>query len=480
MTFKDPLHEGQVEVLQWVADGCPEGKWEGHSYKTTANALAGRRLLKVSKKGGGWQAEILPAGTYYLTHCDYPSGHWSTRRNAGTPASPVTPSSLPRPRPRPSPVARPRIARKPGAPGAPKPTQKLVDDLRAADGRLVRDVSDDGPNYSHLVGVINGRGLVSDGDMVILTRLSGRRVEIRLASTSDWTTQKPRDIADSACARKNHPAVAELRSEKALSSITPTAVRARAFRLLNALALEATARGVGVSTVRIDSRGYRQAFDGYHGHLMFQFDELRCVVTVSQLSDRVPHMPTRSELERQRRGHSYIPTHDNVKSERLSVFVNADSRYSRRQHWDDTKTLALEYRLHDVLAEMINRNDAEKTRIEHERREAIERRKRDEIATARATEAYYEQRRIDTLLGDFSLFTKRRELSEFLVAMEHHAAELDGDERRTADEWIAWCRQYIESLDPFARPLAMPTTKPPGYSEIAEFKKKLGYGAFFS
>ncbi|GAC50987.1 hypothetical protein GOACH_36_00090 [Gordonia aichiensis NBRC 108223] len=481
MTFKDPLHQGQVDVLQWVADGCPEGRWQGHAYKMTANALAGRRLLKVSKKGGGWQAEMLPAGTHYLAHGDYPPGHWKTRRNGGIPVSPdtTTSTSPPPPRPRPSSVPKPRTVRKPSASGEPKPTQKLVDDLLAADGRLVRDVSDDSPNYSHLVGIINGRKLVPDGDVVLLTKLNGHRVEIRLASTSDWTTQKPGEIADSTRSRKGHPAVAELRTENALSSITPTSVRARAFRLLNALAIEAKARGIGVSIVKIDSRGYRQAFDGYHGHLLFQFDELRCVVTVSQLSDRVPHVPTKSELERQRRGYTYIPTHDNVKSERLSVFVNADSRYSRRQHWDDTKNLPLEYRLHDVLAEMIDRNDAEKARIERERLEAIERRKRDEIATARATEAYYEQRRIDTLLGDFSRFAKRRELSEFLVAMEQHAACFEGDERVAADEWLTWCRQYIASLGPFARPLAMPTTKPPDYSQIAEFKQKLGYGRSF-
>lgn len=339
----------------------------------------------------------------------------------------------------------------------------------------MREVSDDAPDYSRLIGIINGRKLVPDDDLVLLTNLSGGYVEIRLASISDWITQKPREIADSSHARKSHPAVAELRADNALSSITPISVRARAFRLLNALALEAKARGVDVSTVRVDSRGYRQAFDGYHGHLLLQFDEVRCVVTVSQLSERVPHVPTQAETERQRRGYVYVPEYDNVNTERLTIFANADTRYARREHWADTKTLALEYRLHDVLAALIDRNEAEKARIERERVDAIEQRKRDEIATARATEAYYEQRRIDTLLADFSRFKRRNELSEFLVAMEQHASSLDGDERQAADEWTTWCREYVAGFHPFARPIATPETKPPSYSEIAEFKGKLGY-----
>lgn len=480
MSFKDPLHGGQVELLRWVADGCSEGKWQGHSYKTTANALAGRRLIKVSKKGGGWTAELLPAGEHYLAHNDYPPDHWKIRRNAGTsarppnvevtsPISPTAPTSRP----------KPRRAQPPATSGEPKPTRKLVDDVLAAGGILIRELDDDAPSYSHLVGIVNGRKLVPDDDRLLLSNLGSRRVEIRLASASDWTTQKPREIADPGYRRKHHPAVAELRAERALADITPATVRARAFRLLNALALEATARGIGVSAVEMNSRGYRQAFDGYHGYLLFQFDHVTCVVSILQITDQVPHEPTRTEIERQRRGHAYIPTHDQVKTERLSISANDDGRSSRREKWSDTKTLALEYHLHDVLARLVGRNESEKARIERERLDAIARRKREELAAARATEAYYEQRRADAFLADFATFTRRNDLAAFLTVMEEHAAGLEGDARAAADEWIGWCRVYVESLDPFARPLAMPETKPPGYSDLSEFKKRLGYHGYF-
>lgn len=86
MSFKDPIHEGQLEVLRWIGDGCPDGRWQGHTYKTIASALASRRLVTISKKGGQWRAELLSAGTYYLEHGDYPSGHWKAQKNAAAPS----------------------------------------------------------------------------------------------------------------------------------------------------------------------------------------------------------------------------------------------------------------------------------------------------------------------------------------------------------------------------------------------------------
>ncbi|MDF1705051.1 MAG: excisionase [Aeromicrobium sp.] len=80
----DPrVNERQLEVLQWVADGCPEGRWpDGDtSHKMSANALKSRRLVKI-RKGTSvekrWEATITEAGRHYLEHGDYPAGHvWS-------------------------------------------------------------------------------------------------------------------------------------------------------------------------------------------------------------------------------------------------------------------------------------------------------------------------------------------------------------------------------------------------------------------
>lgn len=68
---RKPLNPRQIEVLQWIADGCPDRDWSDFTYKHTAVALQGRRLAKVSKRGG-WHAEITDDGCYYLEHGVYP------------------------------------------------------------------------------------------------------------------------------------------------------------------------------------------------------------------------------------------------------------------------------------------------------------------------------------------------------------------------------------------------------------------------
>jgi len=68
---RKPVNARQLEVLRWVADGCPDGVMVGASCKTTAVALRNRRLLKVSKRGG-WHAELTDDGRYYLEHNRYP------------------------------------------------------------------------------------------------------------------------------------------------------------------------------------------------------------------------------------------------------------------------------------------------------------------------------------------------------------------------------------------------------------------------
>jgi hypothetical protein len=69
----EPLTVRQVEVLQWISDGCPDGVWSDFTYKTTAYALAARGLVKVDRRRDQWSASITGAGEFYLAHGQYPS-----------------------------------------------------------------------------------------------------------------------------------------------------------------------------------------------------------------------------------------------------------------------------------------------------------------------------------------------------------------------------------------------------------------------
>jgi len=97
---------------------------------------------------------------------------------------------------------------KPIASAEPKPTHRLVKDIVEAGGLLERDVTDDPPNYRHLVSIINRRGMAPDDQQVILLEwLKPGSVVLRLSGvTGDWKSGPlPERIS------KWHPIVAELR-----------------------------------------------------------------------------------------------------------------------------------------------------------------------------------------------------------------------------------------------------------------------------
>jgi len=93
------VNDRQLEVLSWIAGGCPDGAMNDLSYKTTAVALMNRGLANVSKRGG-WHAAITEAGHHYLEHGTYP----------GTPALNPQPKKTQRQKPAKAPPAQKPLA----------------------------------------------------------------------------------------------------------------------------------------------------------------------------------------------------------------------------------------------------------------------------------------------------------------------------------------------------------------------------------
>ncbi|HEV8176378.1 MAG TPA: hypothetical protein VGP44_01695, partial [Gemmatimonadales bacterium] len=62
MAHRPTLTQAQLDLLGWIADGCPEGVVEGESYRISAVALLRRRgLVKTRGRGADWSA-ITPRG----------------------------------------------------------------------------------------------------------------------------------------------------------------------------------------------------------------------------------------------------------------------------------------------------------------------------------------------------------------------------------------------------------------------------------
>lgn len=193
MAFDTALNQRQLAVLRWISDGCPDGRWTDFTFKTTAAALASRRLVKVSKRGGVWSAAILPAGEHYLTKGQYPVDHWAKRRRG-------QPMDLDMPM-RPAAVAQRPVNPHRDAPAAQPQKQpasrarELVAEVIVAGGEIQRE-STEGPRaYALLVAAVNRHHLVPEGKQ--LTIQSGGRWEIsviRLEDAPRWSTRPAEEL----------------------------------------------------------------------------------------------------------------------------------------------------------------------------------------------------------------------------------------------------------------------------------------------
>lgn len=133
----DPLTKRQLEVLRWIADGCPDGVMDGHAHKLSARALEGRRAVKISNRHGVWSAVITENGRYYLEHGSFPPRiQQSAKRQLLRPPARRTSTGgaqrtvdLPK-----EPTAAPKA--KPTKPQRLSPTEQLVADVVAGGGRL--------------------------------------------------------------------------------------------------------------------------------------------------------------------------------------------------------------------------------------------------------------------------------------------------------------------------------------------------------
>jgi hypothetical protein len=61
----------QLQVLHWIADGCPDGQWPDETHKLTARALVNLGLVRISRprRDGRktWHAVLTPEGARMIS-----------------------------------------------------------------------------------------------------------------------------------------------------------------------------------------------------------------------------------------------------------------------------------------------------------------------------------------------------------------------------------------------------------------------------
>ena len=473
-----PLNDRQLDVLEWVGEGCPARDWPNSTYKTVAVALQNRRLLTISKKGGQWRADLLDAGRHYLAHGAYPPGHMQPKKRsrttpAPTPGSDSGRSHMPDPRP---PAPR-REKSNPSATASPQPSptltpsRQLLRDVIVAGGRLTRILEPaEIKKYPGLVLAIN-RGQMAPAGQQLVMKLGSNYYEriVYLEDLPMWTTTPPREVVDASRIGRWHPIVAEIRDD-ARATRFGTEVRTRALRILHAIATETEARGHQVSgraknTPRSNSRYAHKET----GQLVITIRSYRFYVNLTQRDDYTPHTPTPEELEKQRQYEwNRPPRWDTAPGRRLQLVIYGEIFQGWEKKWVDSKTLRA--RIEDHLPEAVRiietTADREDDRKAAEQHALEEQHRRRETAERLIGDRHAENVRAEVLDRQLEDWQHATALRRYIAAMAEHIDTITDDTAHaSATEWLHWCRRHVDSRNPLTGNLAMPPIRHPTWQE---------------
>jgi hypothetical protein len=463
MAAAKPLSEYQLFILQWIADGCPDGVMSGYAYKTTAIALQNRRLVLVSKRGGGWSAAVTDAGRHYLDTGTYPAPDTSRR----TPTATAPPSDGDRVR-----AARPRAAPKPRAeppPAAPSvvgPMQQLIDEVIAAGGELAVERTHGGRDYHQLVTLANKSNKLPAGKRLITEADRWPKLEIKLVDMIPGTDVAVSPVPVPERIARYHPAVVAFRDNTERHEISKS-VLSRALRILQALAAEAELRGhevAAVAEVRNEYGGNRWTGPN-NGHLQITVNGHTEALRIFE-----PGLPSRAQWQR---------THC-VSKERypqdgsgtLALHICGYGSGDRTFRWADRKTRPLDERLPEVLRELeIRAAEAEHRKLEAIRKAEIRRREW-ERAVERAKVDLSEAGRAQYLNEQLDDWLRANQMSEYVAAMRTRIAAMTSpDDALEAQEWLDWVEAHLSSVNPLVNRLKMPALPEPTPEKLRPFMR---------
>lgn len=246
-------------------------------------------------------------------------------------------------------------------------------------------------------------------------------------------------------------------------------VQNRGLRILQALITAAECEGNTIVPVRTRDLGYGPPRYESSDHFIVDTGACRVGVRMIQENDRKTHEPTARELaEKQRYSWTRIPEYDYIPSKRLRVEL--DARYNGRQSkWADRQRWRLEDKLPGVLVEIRLRHvEAEERRLKAESAAAEQERRRDEVLH-RAKALFRESSMAEALMRQANDWQQAIMLRRYVDAMEALAGGMEAGERNRAQQWIAWCRAYIDAIDPLGRRIETPEVPEPTSDDLRPF-----------
>ena len=430
------LNQTQRDVLAWVGAGCPDSRFEGYTHRISAAALASRDLIRVSGRGPTWRAELTPRGAAVLTeptNADPGSNGGSSERAARRKHVPLSKS------------------------------EQLMAEVAAAGGALrVPYWREEGqPDYRQRALTAQRLGKVPVGKRLVLDRVRGGELEIRLEEMPEGLAAEPLPVPVPARLQRPHAVAARYRDNTQDHQVSRAALP-RSVRIVHALAVEAERRGYQVSNPSSTARKHtaRDSAKEVVPHFLLTVGGHAYSLGVSE--EKVLLRGVWEERKRQadeyRRsyplfGGERMKAYDADATGRLTISLLAPGyfREGRATTWSDRKSWRLEEKLSELLRELEFRAVEDDKRDAEEKRQAEERQRRWEAAMEQARRRFVEDHRASVLRTHIAARQEVRRMSEYLRELE--AAY--GDEAE-AQEWITWVGQYIERIDPLRKTPSMP------------------------
>ena len=463
------INDRQRELLQWVAEGCPEGRFEGTAHRISVRALHTRGLVRIRGRGASWRCEITPAGQQHLDDRARPA----TAAPAGRAGAGQRPSAS----------EAPRSLRK---------TDELVRDLVAAGGTLVVPANEpDGTSVRQRAYAAQAAGKLPEG-VRLATRMVGDNIELRLTPAE---TRTPERIGVAEAQPVPLPDEAD-----GLDPLAKRFMRSTERHEVSRASLERATRLVSAIVTEAKRRRWRVAVPPRipAGRVAVNWQPARdrhIWITAAGVEFRIRvreegvHLRGRHEQDQRlgtgsplwglsRRRQTPEGEYDRGATGRLELQLDGGRRFGerrRRSNWRDRQDTGLEQALPELFAEMATRVIEDQRAVEQVRLDEIARQESARRATAERERRWHEL--MDKATAEFGEDRRRRDLDEKLANWElglrleafiQTAEALHGEDPEAA-EWLAWAKAERERINPLRSAPRLPRPIEPSPEQLKPF-----------
>lgn len=438
----------QYDVLEWIAEGCPDGRHEDVAHRQTARLLHGRGLVQVTGRADMWAAQITDRGQQVLVH-------QKDRVNAER--------AIQQRQARQAEAQRQRDAQD------LEQAKALVAELVEAEGRVDVGHRYRNPGLHRVVGLITSEGLVAKARRVEFEpTMMDERLGYTVYLAPDFTVQiEARAVPVPTQLRLASSAVIAFRDRR--DRVSKSEIP-RAARILQAIVDAVQERSWSAATF---DPGYRiQGSGGREFDLTVSLGRLKRHVVIRERNGKARGGPAfvekpinpydwRSHETKIVRNRDFDPTGELI----LQMNDGQDHHRYRGSDsvWRDSKSHTLESQLPEVLHLLdVAAAQADWERSELQRRQVLIEQRWTQIH-AQAVRDYSYDERVQHLEDELARWDSAQQMRAYSDAILFTSSSGRSNSRTEARAWAEWIRIHADNIDPLKGPL-----RPPPAPEVSD------------